>query len=230
MIESLPYLHAAELLTLTEDRVAADALEIMAPERQLQVFEEIEPAHGARLLTHMAPDLAADLVGRLEPTGVQRYLDLMPEPARVLVVALLRYPADSAGGIMTNDVLTVPAGVTVGKALELLRGPLQSPDFIYYVYVVGGAEHWQLLGVITLRDLLIAEDAAPVEQVMQRELLTIHPLESADAAARRVIDAHLVALPVTDERGRLLGAVTFDAAMVQLAPAPLRDQAPRVFS
>lgn len=230
MIDALPYLHAAELLTLTEDEVAANALEIMTTERQVQVFEELKPEFGARLLGFMAPDLAADLLGRLDADLAQGYLERMVGDAREQVLALLQYPADSAGGIMTNDVVRVSGHLTVREARLNLREPLAAPDFVYYVYVVDETGERKLLGVVTLRDLMVADDERLVRDIMLPDPVTIAPLEPAAAAARRVADNHLAALPVVDSQGELLGAVTFDAAMLQLAPLSWRNQAPRLFS
>ena len=85
-------------------------------------------------------------------------------------------------------------------------------------------------GVLTLRDFLLSEDSRRLEQIMNRQLQMIDPLESAVEAARRVADTGLAALPVVARDGRLLGAVTFDSAMAQIAPPAWRAQVPRVFS
>ncbi len=231
MVDALPYLHAAELLALTPDAVGADALEIMTLERQVQVFEELELGKGARLLAKMAPNTAADLLGWLDPDLAARYLERVPDPRREQILALLRYPPGTAGGIMTNDIITAPANLSVAEAREQLREPLRQPDFVYYVYVVDPDRSDQLVGVITLRDLLVADDTPKLRDIMLPDPATIDPLETADAAARKVADSQLAAMPVVagSER-KLLGAVTFDAALVQLAPASWRDQAPRLFS
>ena len=230
MVDALPYLHAAELLSLTEDPVAADALETMTIERQVQVFEEIAPAQGARLLALMAPDLAADLVGRLDPRLAQSYLEMLPATRREQVVALLAYPPDTAGGIMTNDVISIGAELTVARARRELQDQLARPDFVYYVYVVDQTQAQRLLGVVTLRDLLVADESVSMAEIMLEELMTLDPFDSATKAARTVADSHLAALPVVGRDRQLLGAVTFDAALQQLAPPSWRDQAPRLFS
>jgi magnesium transporter len=231
MVDALPYLHAAELLALTPDPIAADALEIMTLERQVQVFEELEQAKGARLLADMAPNAAADLLGWLDPELAARYLERVPEPGRDRIVALLRYPPGTAGGIMTNHVISVPANLTVAEAREQLRDPLREPDFVYYVYVVDPEGDDRLVGVLTLRDLLVADDKAKLVDIMLPDPTTIEPLATADEAARKVADSHLAAMPVAAGSDRkLLGVVTFDAALIQLVPASWRDQAPRLFS
>ena len=230
LADEIPYHHAAELLTLIPDATAADALETMAPERQLQVFEDLEEDQAVRLLALMAPDLATDVVGRLQPEYAQRCLESLPPARAARIVELLRYPEDTAGGIMTNEFPVIAAHLSIGQARAALRDELQSPDFAYYVYVVDDLDSRHLEGVLTLRDLIVASDAAPVRKLMRCRLVTIDALDSALGAARQVIDEHLEALPVIGRDGRLLGVVTVDAAVALVAPVTWRHNAPRLFS
>lgn len=230
LVDAISYVHAAELLTLIPDSAAADALEAMSEERQLQVFEELEEDQAVRLLALMAPDAAADLVGRLEPARVARSLEALPEPERQRLILLLSFPRDTAGGIMTNDVVAAPMTLTVVEARESMREQLSRPDFVYYVYVVDDVASDRLRGVLTLRDLTVARDEQRLEELMNPGLVTINPLEPAIGAARKVAEEHFAALPVVADDGQLLGAITVDAAMARLAPAGWRDQAPKVFS
>jgi Mg/Co/Ni transporter MgtE len=223
-------LHAAELLTLMPDPPAADTLEAMSPERQLQVFEELDPDQAARLLALMAPELATDLLGRLTPADARRHLERLPDDRRQRLIELLRYPDDTAGGIMTNALVLAPADITVGQARHALRAQLAEPDFVYYVYVVDSLSTRRLQGVLTLRELVLADDATRLAQIMRPHVTAAYPLEPALAVARRVADNNLAALPVVAQDGRLLGAVTADAAVAQIVPATWREQAPRVFS
>jgi magnesium transporter len=210
--------------------VAADALAEMTAERQVQVLEEVDEAQAVRLLALMAPDRAADLLALLDPDRAKRYLELLPEDRAARIVDLLRYPEETAGGIMTNLVVVVPAGLTVAEARHVLRDRLAEPDFVNFVYVVDGDQERRLLGVLSLRNLLLADDTARIEDVMRRDLETIDPLEPARRAAERVTNSHLAAVPVVDRDGRLLGVVTIDAAVAQVAPQAWAAQAPRVFS
>ena len=116
LVDALPYLHAAELLALIPDQMTADALEVMSPERQLQVFEEFDEEMAVGVLALMAPDAAADLVGHLKPGLAKRYLELLPADTRTKLIDLLRYPEDTAGDIMTNDVPILPAKLTVAES------------------------------------------------------------------------------------------------------------------
>ena len=228
--DALPYLHAAELITLLPDAKAVDALEALSPERQLQVFEELKEEQAIALLTLMAPDIAADLVGRLPTKIMRRYLNKLPEVQSERLIELLSYPEDTVGGIMTNDVICARASLTVGEARKKLSEPLKKPDFVFLIYIVDKEQSHQLRGVISLRDLITADDKQRLEEIMDPYLTTLSPMNPATAAAYRVIDSHLAALPVVSEEGQLLGIVTVDAAISKVAPASWRSQAPRIFS
>jgi magnesium transporter len=230
MIQAMPYLHAAELLKLLPDTLAADVLEMMTAERELQVFEELDDDQASRLLALMAPDAAADLIGDLHTEAAQSHLERLPAIQSERIIELLRYPEDSVGGIMTNDVVFVAASLTVRQAREVLRDRLKEPDFVYFVYVVDNEESRKLQGVITLRKLLVVDEERRLEEVMNKYVTTLDPLESARMGAERVLSSHLAALPVIGQNGRLIGVVTVDAAVAQVAPQSWSAQAPKVFS
>lgn len=227
---AIPYLHAAELLELLPEQLAADTLELMAPERQLQVFEELEEKRALQVLRDMAPNVAADIVGRMHTDLARRYLNRLPRAAGELIVDLLQYPENTVGGIMANDVVTVSSKMKVGKARQVLREKLKDPDFVYFVYAIEDKPPHKLRGVVTLRQFLIAEDDQTVEEVMNPYLIALSPLEPAVEAAYRLLNSQLAALPVLGKEGQLLGTVTIDAAVAQVAPRSWRAQAPRVFS
>jgi magnesium transporter len=230
LLDDLPYLHAAELLTLIPDPLAADTLEVMTADRQTQVIQVLDEDQAVRLITLMAPEAAADLLGNLKPDTAQRLLLQIPDEQRRLIVELLRYPADTAGGIMTNQLVCMPLSMNVADARRDLKQQMSTTDFVHYLYVVDDMATRHLEGVVALHDFAIAGDEQLVASLMNRRLSTIDALAPASEAARRVAEQHLAALPVTSRDGHLLGAITVDAAMAQIAPASWRDQAPRVFS
>ena len=228
--DALPYLHAAELITLLPDPKAADTLETMPPERQLQVFEELDEEQALRLLELMAPDIATDLLARLHPSTMRRFVEQLPRKQAERIIELLRYPEHSVGGIMTNDVVYVCGDLTVAEAREKLRVPLKVPDFVYLVYVVDDDKSRCLRGAISIRDLITGPDEKKLEEIMDPYLIALQPLEPADESAHRVLDSPLAALPVVGDDKRLLGVVTVDAAVAQVAPRSWSAQAPRIFS
>jgi CBS domain-containing protein len=231
LAEALPYLHAAELLNLLEVGLAADVFEMIAPERQIQILGELDEERAAAILAEAAPDHAADALGRLPLPEARRFLEVLPPERARLVIELLRYPADTAGGIMTNEVVVVTAGLTVAEAIEHARPYLVRPDLVYYLYVVDDLESRRLEGIVTLRDLLIARPDEPIAEVMNRNLITATPHEPARDVAYRLADHQLNALPVILGRDRrLLGVVTIDSAVGQIAPDALRRSLPHVFT
>jgi magnesium transporter len=230
LLDALPYLHAAELLTLIPDPVAADTLEFMSPTRQLQVFQTLDDEQQVRLVPLLAPDAAADLLGSLPAERLEPLLARLPATAREAIVDLLRYPDDTAGGIMTNLVPVVPVSASVGDVRRGMQEQLRAPDFAYYLYTVDGLETRRLEGVVTLREFGLAENDMPLAKLVQTNLTKLDPLEPAQRAARRLADLDVMALPVVANDGRLLGAVTVDAAIAQIAPSAWSEQAPRVFS
>lgn len=227
---SIPYLHAAELLQLLPEQLAADTLEVMSPERQLQVFEELEETFALKVLQHMAPDLAADVVGHLDIELAQYYLNRLPRRDGERIIDLLKYPANTVGGIMTNDVVTVSPKLKVEQARASLSERLKEPDFVYFIYVVDDEPPHKLRGVVSLRQFLTAEDEQKVEEIMNPYLLALSPFDSPTEAGYRLLNSQLAAMPVVGREGELLGTVTIDAAVSQVAPRGWRAQAPKVFS
>jgi CBS domain-containing protein len=230
LTDALPYLHAAELVALLPPPLAADVLEHMLPERQAQVILELDDACATRLLAEMAADAAADLLGHLDVADATRLLERVPPERGKMIQDLLRYPPDSAGGIMTNEIVTAPVGLSASAVLTHVRAQLARPDFVYFIYLVDDEQSRRLAGVTTLRDLHLADPATPVAAVMRTGLVTVGPLDSAVEAARRVWDSSLNAIPVVAADRTLLGIVTIDKAMAQIAPPAWRDNLPRIYS
>lgn len=230
LTDPLPYLHAAELITLLPDAKAADVFEALAPERQLQVFEELEEERALRLLEATAPDVATDVVGRLHTAAAKHFLERLSRREAERIIELLRYPDDTVGGIMTNDVVFARADLTTREARETLRVRLREPEFVYLIYAVDDEEHRRVRGMLSLRDLLTAGDEERLEEIMDPYVTTLNPLEPAMKAAYQVINSQLAGMPVVGKEGRLLGVVTVDAAVKLVAPRGWGEQAPRIFS
>ncbi|HSK67069.1 MAG TPA: CBS domain-containing protein [Anaerolineales bacterium] len=230
LASSLPYLHAAELLELLPAQLAADTLEVMSLERQLQVFEELDEDSALQVLQLMAPDIATDILGRVDTGLVRYYLNRLPRKSAELIVDLLRYPENTVGGIMANDVVTLSPTLKVHEAHTILRETLKEPDFVYFLYVVDEDAPHKLRGALSLRQFVMAEEHQTIGEIMNPYLITLSPFDSPQEAGYRLLSSQLAALPVVGSEGQLLGRVTIDAAISQVAPSSWRAQAPRVFS
>jgi len=131
---------------------------------------------------------------------------------------------------MTNDIVFAPMRMTIAEAREKLRERLKEPDFVYLIFIVDDEAAKRQQGIVPIRYLLTADDNQTLEEIMDKKVLTLDALESADKASFKVIESQLAALPVVAPDGRLLGAVTVDAAVLQAAPEAWGSQAPRIFS
>ena len=227
---SLPYLHAAELLTLLPDPIAADTLQAMPLDRQMQVFGELDEEQALHLLERMGAKNAADLLRGLSAESAKGVLERLPKARSAQLVELLRYPEATVGGIMTNDVVTLVFDQTVRDARLRLRERLKQRDFAHFVYVVESDSSEVLRGTMSLQDLIVAGDEQRLAEITNVYVATLDPLGSADAGAYRVLGSHLAALPVVGRDKKLLGIVTVDAAVMQVAPRSWTALAPKVFS
>ena len=230
LCSSLPYLHAAELLTLLPDAVAADTLAAMAADRQVQVFGELEDEQAVGLLTRIKANDAVNLLRRLTVESTKRFLKGLPKARSEKLVELLRYPEATVGGIMTNDMVVLALDQTVREARLRLRERLKQTDFTHFLYVVESEANPSLRGTTSLQDLIVADDERRVHEIMNIYITTLDPLEPADAGAYRVLNSHLAAMPVIGREKQLLGIVTVDAAVMQVAPQSWTVQAPKIFS
>ena len=176
----------------------------------------------------MSPDDAADLVADLSETAREEILALMEHEEAAEVKELLRYPEDTAGGIMTTEFVSVPAGLTAAQTIDRLRELEPDAETIYYVYVVDG--DGRLVGVLSLRDLIVAKPDTRISEVMFDEPVTVGVLADEDEVAQVVARYNLLAVPVTDDEGRLAGIVTVDDAIDTVIPSGWRRRLPRVFT
>ena len=226
----LPYLHIAELLTLLPNPKAADVLEALPIERQVQVIEEFDEQQAVELLALMSPDLAADLVRRLQTRTMKRYLEMMPKIKSDRIIELLCYSEDSVGGVMVNDIVWAGIELTVAEARQLLRERLREPDLFSLIFLVDDDENRKLRGVLSLRHLITESDEKKLKDIMDPYVETLNPADKAQDAAYRIIGAQHTAMAVIDSKGRLLGAMTIDAAITQIAPQNSNLQTVRIYS
>lgn len=199
---------AWRFLQNTDIRTQARIFEYFPPEWQIRMVEGTGRQHMARLIEQMSHDDRVDLLQRLLPAVREGLLRLVDEADRRDIATLQSYPQNTAGAIMTTDYAWVPARITVAEALERLR--LQAPDSetIYYVYVLD--DQRRLLGVVSLRDLILAQRHRLVEDLMERDVIAVHATEDRESVAQKLAHYDLLAIPVVDDQQRLLGIVTYD--------------------
>jgi magnesium transporter len=180
-------------------------------EEQVRLVEGTGRPHMARLIEQMSHDDRADLLRRLEPKVVESLLRLVDEADRRDIAKLIDYPENTAGALMTTDYAWLPANITVDQALDRLR--LQAPDSetIYYVYIVD--DQRRLLGVVSLRELILAPRRAVVSELMDKQPVTVKVNDDREVVAQEMTRLDLLAIPVLDTENRLVGIVTYDDVM-----------------
>ena len=228
LAEAFSYQQGAEIVESLDDETAAEMLEEMPAERQAQILGDMDEERAADILEHMSPDEAADVLGDLPEEKAEGLLLRMEDEEQADVAELLVYADDTAGGLMTNEFVSLPLDLTAGEALARLREMAQTPNMIYYLYVVAAEDSWKLVGVIALRNLILAEQSAPLSEVMRSDLQVAHPDDKAVEVAQKISEYNLLALPVVDDLGDILGIVTVDDAIEILLPKDWRQRLPRL--
>lgn len=222
--EGLDKLHPADLADILEDlnqhgqnqllryldpETAADTLAEVESETRSQLLESMETDQASTLVQAMAPDEAADVLGELSWQKRAEILQHMnPDEARD-VQELLRYEEGSIGSLMTTEVVALPHTITAQEAIERLRLIAPPADSIYYIFITDAAN--RLLGVLSLRDLIVAAPDTALEDIMRKNVAAIHPEDDYEEVLDLTVKYNLLAVPVVNEdSNELLGMVTVD--------------------
>ncbi|HJX36979.1 MAG TPA: magnesium transporter, partial [Anaerolineae bacterium] len=172
-------------------------------------------------------DEAADLLAELPEDRSKELVELMEREEAENVRRLLAYREDTAGGIMTTDFVAVHAGLTAEQIICTLREIGHEAETIFYVYVTDDDN--RLLGVFSLRELILAQPETPVAEFMERRVVTVRLLDPQENVAKVVAKYNLLAVPVVDDRGWLQGIVTADDALDKIIPTAWKKRLPRLY-
>jgi magnesium transporter len=224
-------------LNSTSIRHQAAIFAYFDPDFQVKLVRGGGQAHMARLIEQMSHDDRADLLRRLKPQAADNLMRLIDEADRRDIAALVKYPENTAGALMTTDYAWLPAGVTVEEALDRLRKQAPNSETIYWVYVVQGAvpetgiapaltaatpaphaaihapPERKLIGVVSLRDLILADRKALIRDVMETHVISARVTDDREKVAEDIRHYDLLAMPVVDANGNLVGIITADDAL-----------------
>jgi CBS domain-containing protein len=217
----------AGIVATLGDEALADVVEELEPEDQVDLLEGLSPERAADILEEMSPDDAADLVADLDQDTRDSILRYMEREEAEEVQELLGYPEDSAGGLMTTEFVALDERLTASEAIDRLRELEPDAETIYYVYVTD--EDGRLVGVLSLRDLIVARPDARIGDVMIREPVAVAVTADEDEVAEVVAHYNLLAVPVVNEQQHLIGIVTVDDAIDTVIPSGWKRRLPRVF-
>jgi len=221
MLSSMRPVDVAEALSRLQPDAAAQLIKALPFDLVVQVFDEpelegraeifqkIDAASAAPLLEAMSADQQADLFRELTPSERDRLAKPLDAPTRQSLALLLRYPPEVAGGIMTTEAVTVPSDWSVEKTLQYIVSVGGAKETVYTIYVLDGQQ--RMVHVVSLRQLMLADRNQKVLEVgPQRVPLSVKPTTDREDVARLLSKYNLLAVPVVDDDGKLLGIVTVD--------------------
>jgi Mg2+ transporter MgtE len=213
ILEQLDPKQRALVFDHLDKQQAAETFSELEDEYQTDMIDDLTEHEAADLLAQMDPDDAADILGDLPYEKAEKLLWLMGVQDQKRIRSLLGYREKTAGGIMTPEFVAVGEETTVGQTIEKLRHLSEDEDFesVHYVYTLGA--NGTLTGALSLRSLVLADNDTSVFDLATRDLITVSPDDDQEDVADAISKYDLLAMPVVDENGVLLGIVTVDDAL-----------------
>lgn len=208
LLETFSGGQAVILFRLLPKTTAALAFSYLDPDAQEQLIGVLTDRELAFVMEELSMDDAADLLEEM-PAGVAKRVLAQTDPAdRRIINQLLKYPEDSAGSLLTTEFVGLKADMTVKEALNHIRRSGLDKETIYIGYVTDEARH--LIGVLSVRQLLLAEERQTVGSLMETRVISVATTEDQEAVAQVFAKYDLIALPVVDSENRLIGIITVD--------------------
>jgi len=216
IMEELSHHDRAVVFTSLDDKTAAETLLELKPEVRSSVFRGIKSKRVATILEKIPADEAADLLSVLSEGKANELLNLMNPETVKNIMELLEYPEESAGRVMSTDFIAITENFSVQETIEKLREIAPSTENIFYLYVVDQAGH--LVGVLSLRQLIISQPNIQVSEIMEKDVIKINTEATKEEAAKIIFKYNLLALPVTNPNNELEGIITVDDVLGAYAP------------
>ncbi len=217
----------AAVLAALNAGLAADTLQEMEQGLRTAALQEMPLARAVQVLERIETDEAADILGELPDELTQELLARLPAEREEDLRELASHPEHTAGSLMATEFVTLPASTSAAAALEWIRTERPEQHAMTYVYLVD--DQGALTGVASLRDVVLADPAAPLSEVMEDDVVAIGSDVDEGEVGRIMTKYDLLALPVVDEASRPLGIVTLDDALDAVLPADWKHRLPRLF-
>jgi len=217
----------AAVLAALNTGLAADTLQEMDEELRTAALQEMPLARAAAVLEQIETDEAADILAGLPDDLAQELLARLPDDREVALRGLASHPEHTAGALMSAEFVALPLGSTAGEALAWIRRERPDPHAMIYLYLVDDERH--LVGMVGLRDLVLADPAQPVAGFMEDDVVAVGVDADEEEVGRTMTKYDLLAIPVVDEQRRPLGIVTLDDALDVVLPEDWKQRLPRLF-
>ena len=212
----------ASLLSTLSDKELALAFRLIPKDKAAEVFSNMDTSMQTYLVTmftekelkELLDDLymddTVDILEELPANLVKRILATVSASDRSMINQLLNYPEDSAGSIMTTEYVDLREEMTVGQAMAHIKKTGIHKETIYTCYIT---ERRKLVGIVSAKDLMTTDDNVPIKDLMETEIISVYTHADQEQVAQLFTKYDLLALPVIDQDGRMVGIVTFDDAM-----------------
>lgn len=211
-----------ELLDRLEpEQIAWFLQEIEEEYRQKEIMEILPDDVVVAILLSLPPDEATDILGLFSIEKRQDILERLPAKTKEQLESLLPFPPNTAGGLMTTEVLSLPAEASVEEAETLIKEKAREYETIYYLYVTD--MEGKLIGVISMRELLLAPPSKSLREIMIPEVISVDVNMEQEQVANLVADYDLPVVPVVDDQKRLVGLVTVDDVVEVLEEEIVED-------
>ena len=209
LINKLTLHEAASVMVMLPVERAVEVLDQPTLRRRGAIMEELEPSRAAKILEGLSADERVEIVRQMQDHARHRCIPQLSPAVKTEVEQLLRYPPRSAGAIMTTEFVRLDPSMKVGEALRHIRSVAREKESIYAAYVMEPATG-KLLGAVSLRNLVMAELDQPVTDVMTRRVVSVNALDDQEMVAARIAKYNLLAVPVLEKDGQVVGFVTVD--------------------
>jgi CBS domain-containing protein/sporulation protein YlmC with PRC-barrel domain len=220
IISQIPTKNIQAVLSTLDTETAGEAIHELEPELRSRVISQLDSEQASDILEEMDPDEAADVLGDLPEEKAQELLGLMDEEEAEDIQELMEHEEDTAGGLMNSEFLTISAELTAEKALQEVRRLAPELESIYYAYVTRPDE--TLIGVVSIKELLISLPDSPVADLMTTNLKTVNVEAEPEDILEIIAKYNLVAVPVLDLEDKMAGIVTVDDILELFLPYALR--------
>ncbi len=211
VLPSLPAKEYALFFRLLEKSRAVEVFENLEFEDQQKLLAGFRDEQVRDLVEHMSPDDRANLLDELPARVAKRLVRMLSPSERQATSLLLGYKEDTAGRIMTPEYISLKTYLQVSEALAKIRRIGLDKETVYYCYVID--EQRQLLGIVTLKDLVLADPEAKIGDIMHQDAVFVHTDDDQEEVARQIRKYDLLAMPVVDREDRLVGIITHDDVM-----------------
>ncbi len=220
IITNISHQHIQTVLISLDTETAGEAIHELDPELRSRVISEMDSELASDILEEMEPDEAADVLGDLSEEKAKELLELMDAEEAEDIQELMEHEDDTAGGLMNNSFLTINPAMTAGEGLTEVKRHAEEIEMISYAYVVDGEE--RLIGVVSLRELLISPPETPVADIMVEQVKSVEVHAEPEDILELIAKYNLVAVPVLDTEGKMAGIATVDDILEMFLPYALK--------